>query len=468
MSELLTYLQTNDPQFRKARLGALYSDFRPLQTTNPDGYTANINAWLSGLSSASLAGAISSSSQTHQHDLLTLSINQKLLSELETREWGRPLALGTVVREGIQRGDFVAAGEFNSGEYKSRPKGGRGWGINLSPLAVLSWGARTLGILGEGEDMLPEGKVVILSNLQLAAKEFSKRLQAVPRSRTERVFSRKTFREEFGDVLGRGRYLGRDKGLLACDGETVKVRGQGEKSVGAVTREDETIASLKSLIKDLEIQTVALEKKVDELSNTARTAVEKKNRTSALAALKSKKIAETSLSKRHDTLAQLEQVFASIEQAADQVELVRVMEASTKVLSGLNKEVGGVERVDNVVEQLREQMGMVGEVGDVIAEVGRNAVVVDDGEVDDELEAMEKAEREKIEEKERVIREAREKREAEETKKRLDDLEAVEKEAKEKASKEAEKEGVTEQDLDDSTEILKRMSLDPTTALETA
>lgn len=383
------------------------------------------------------------------------------------------------MREGIKRGDLVVADEFNSGEYKSRPKGGRGWGVNLSPLAVLTWGARTLGILGEGEDMLPEGKVVILSNLQLAAKEFSKRLEAVPRSRTERIFSKKTFREEFSNVLGEGkvlssgdeeillRYLGRDKGLLACDGETVKVRGPEEKSVGAVTRDDETIASLKSLINDLEIQTAALEKKVEELSNTARLAVEKKSRTSALTALKSKKIAETSLGKRHATLLQLEEVFSSIEQAADQVELVRVMEASTRVLSGLNKEVGGVERVDNVVEQLREQMGMVGEVGDVIAEVGRDAIVVDEGEVDDELEAMERAEQKRVEEKETLVREARERKEAEETKRQLDALEVVEREAKEKASREGKKDMVTEQDLDDSTEILKRMSLDPATVLET-
>ena len=103
----------------------------------------------------------------------------------------------------------------------------------------------------------------------------------------------------------------------------------------------------KTLIKDLEMQTEVLTKKVDELAATAKDAVARKNRVSALAVLRSKKLAETTLTKRHATLAQLEEVFSKIEQAADQVELVSIMEASTRVLTGLNEEVGGVERVDD-------------------------------------------------------------------------------------------------------------------------
>ncbi|KAF4610415.1 hypothetical protein G7Y89_g15706 [Cudoniella acicularis] len=252
-------------------------------------------------------------------------------------------------------------------------------------------------------------------------------------------------------------YLAREKGVLAFDSQTVKLKAPGEKKAPPITNEDTTIASLKILIQDLETQTTLLAKRVDSLGEIAKEAVTRKNRVSALAALRSKKMAETTLEKRHATLAQLEEVFAKIEQAADQVELVRVMKASTRVLSGLNEEVGGVERVDEVVEKLREQMGSVDEVGDVIAEVGREAGNVDEMEVDDELEAME--------------REEREKKEAEETRKRLDALEEVEREAaakkaKEAARKQAESDAATEHQLDDSTEILKRMSLDPSTVLE--
>ncbi|TVY37376.1 Uncharacterized protein LOCC1_G005628 [Lachnellula occidentalis] len=470
MSELLTYLQNNEPQFRKARLGALYSDFRPQATLNPDGYSANISAWLSALSSALLAGAVPSSP-----NLLTLNINESFLKSLESREWGRPLALGTVVREGVNRGVLVGVKEFESleGSIYGRRKG---WG--LSPWEVLSWGARMLGLAGgaSGEDKVPVGGVVVLPNVEAAAKEFVERIEW-KRSRTDRIYSKAAFREEFGHVLGKERglsesdfeFLGRDKGLVAWDGETVKLKASGDKGVTGITAEDASIASLKTLIKDLELQTTVLSRRVDELGMTAKEAVARKNRVAALAALRSKKLAETTLTKRHATLGQLEEIFSKIEQAADQVELVNVMEASSRVLSGLNKEIGGVGRVDDVVDQLRDQMSQVDEVGNVITEIGQGAGAVDETEVDDELEAMEREEREKREAKERAEREEKEKLEAAETRRRLAALEEVEREAaksKEEVSNKSE-ESVTEQSVEDTVTQMQGMSLEPSRIAET-
>jgi charged multivesicular body protein 7 len=343
----------------------------------------------------------------------------------------------------------------------------RGWGLNIQvpgPGDVVRWGFRQLGI-GGNEDRLVTGRVVVLENLEEAGREAQQRLEG-PRGRIERIFSRDEFKEKLKDVFGREkmlssrdielllRFLARDKQVLSYDGETVKIKAANEKIATTITAEDTSIASLKTLIKDLEIQTHVLSQRVDELGNTAKEAVARKNRVSALAALRSKKLAETTLAKRHATLGQLEEVFAKIEQATDQVELVRVMEGSTRVLTGLNQEVGGVERVDDVVDQLREQMSQVDEVGNVITELGQ-AGAVDEGEVDDELEAMEREEKEKVEAKERAEREEREKKEAEETKMRLDALEDVERAAKQQSEADVEKE------LNKSTEELKRMSLDP-------
>ncbi|RDL40009.1 Uncharacterized protein BP5553_04349 [Venustampulla echinocandica] len=479
MSELVTYLQNNEAHFRKARFAALYSDFRPLRTLNPDGYNANISAWLKGLSSATLAGAVPSSSA--KPNLLTLTIDEDLLRALDTKEWGRPLALGVVIREAMARREMISLKEFEESEESIyTPKSGWGLAIPLSPWGVLKWGVRMLGLGGGvNEDKLLVEKVVVLSNVEEAGRELVRRADGI-RGRTERVFSMTSFKEAFGDVLGKERllsdydfgvllrFLERDKKVLAYDGETVKLKAPGEAEPGPITPEDTTIASLKTLIKDLERQTEVLTAKVDELGSTAKDAVVRKNRVAALAALRSKKLTESTLTKRHATLGQLEEVFSKIEQAADQVELVRVMEASTRVLSGFNKEVGGVERVDDVVDQLREQMSQVDEVGNVIAEVGQGTAVVDETEVDDEFEAMEREEREKQEKKEQAEREEREKREAAETRRRLDALEKVEREAsraKESATKQKD-EANTEQTIEDSTNQMKRMSLEPTQALE--
>lgn len=118
-----------------------------------------------------------------------------------------------------------------------------------------------------------------------------------------------------------------------------------------------------------------------------------KNRPAALAALRSRKLAELTLARRSEVLAQLEGVYSNIEQTADQVEIVRVMEASKGVLKSLNSKLGGVERVQDVVEELREEMSKVVEVGDTMNDVGQGVVTIDDGEVEEELELMEREHR---------------------------------------------------------------------------
>lgn len=363
--------------------------------------------------------------------------------------------------------DFVAAKESI---YK------RSW--VSSPWAVLSWGLRQVGLIGDtADDKIPAGKLVILQNLEGASKALSEQASQCS-SRTDRIMSRRTFNETYGRILGSGRplstgdtdvllrFLARDKGLIAFDGQTVKLKGPSETEV-KITQEDSTIASLKTLMGDIEAQINTLTQRVDTLSASARDAVAKKNFVSAKASLRSKKMAETNLSRQSATLGQLEEVYSKIGQAADNVELVRIMEGSTGVLANLNAEVGSIERVDNIVDDLKEQMTQVDEINNVIGEVGQNAAI-DEGEVDDELEAMEAAERQKVETAERAAREAEEQKEAEETKRRLDALEAIEKEAEMEKSKkqdqftdgkESERHGVT-----GSTQGIKRISLEQQSA----
>lgn len=447
----------------RARLSALYSDFTPLATLNPDGYAANVSAWTNALSHA----LVSPSSSTPS--TFALSLNNTLLRDLNTEQWGMPLALGTVVKEALSKREWIEYNEFiNSKESVIKSKG---WGVRIpSAGEVLGWGARTISgfiFTPSVESFVKERRIVVLENLEVAVGQVERRMEGV-KSRSERVLSKQEFRHEFETCAGTEKtlndedvsillkYLERDKKLLVTDGTTIRFRTPGEKdTVGVITEQDTTIANLKSLIKDLRTQISSLENKVEELTAAAKLAVSKNHRTTALATLKSKKLTESTLSKRHATLTQLEEVFNSIEQASDQVDLVKIMEDSGRVLAGLNKEIGGVERVDGIVDALREQMSAVTEVGDVINEIGTNGPV-DEAEVEDEFEEMERVEREKREAVERKLREEKEKREAEETKRRLDELEAVDMKAKDATQKD----NVLDA-LNKSTEGLKRMSLEP-------
>jgi charged multivesicular body protein 7 len=438
----------------------LYSDFRHLKAINPDGYAANIAAWQKGLIDATKAGH--TPSRGIINDLLILNVDEQLLQALETKEWGRPLALGTVIRDAVAKKDLISLNTFQSMKESIHRQS---W--TISPWQVFTWGFRYLGLAGgtSGEDKLPIGRFVVVPNLEAAAN-YVLRKTSEKTARVDRIYSRESFLREFSNCMDASkplsgedigvllRYLSRDKGVAAYDGETIKFKASGEKEVPPITTEDTTIVSLKALIADLTKQVDVLSDKVDKLTESAKAAVARKNKAAALAALRSKKLAETALSRRSSTLSQLEEVYTKIEQAADQIELVRVMEASTSVLNSLNSEVGGVERVDQVVDRLREQMTEVDEIGNVINEIGQDATRVDEYEIDLELEALEHQEKEASKSAESELREREEQKDAARVKERLDALPVPDQ------STTDEGETTLEKSVTERTGELKSMSLD--------
>ncbi|KAF5560994.1 SNF7 [Fusarium napiforme] len=428
MGELADYLINNDPSFSRSRLAARYSDFRSQRTLNPDGYQANISAWRQALSDLAANGKISHRGSSPDH--FVLNLDDSLLRSLEFKEFGQPLALGTVVREATAGRDFIPLQDFEKSQQSIYQRSWAGL-----PWSVMSWTLRQLGVVdpARGDDKLPTGQYVIVKNMEAAAKELGD-LMSGKVSRFDRVFSRAQFQKAFSAALVKGqhltesdldvllKFLSRDKEVIEYDGKTIRIKGSGEQS--GITKEDAAIASLKELTESLKHQTDLLNTRIDELSQTAKDAVTKKNRVAALAALKSKKIAETSLATRYATLNQLEEVSAKLEQAADNVQLVNVMEASSGALASLNAQVGGAERVDAVMDRLREQSSATDEVSAILAE--STGEPIDETALDDELEAMEAREREKEEEKTRSKeaeeQKARDEREAAEAQKKLDEL----------------------------------------------
>ena len=193
------------------------------------------------------------------------------------------------------------------------------------------------------------------------------------------------------------------------------------------------------------MQCTTLSTRITTLAARASSSVKTGNRVSALSALRSKKLAEKNLEQRSDTLHKLEEVYTRIEQAVDQVEIVRVMDASAGVLRSLSKKVGGVENVENVIERLQEEMGKVDEVGKVLEEP-LNAGAVDEGEIDDELEALEQEERREREEKE-----------AEVTRRRLQELEKPEVGGKKAEGKQIDVSASSQ--MEESTKRLSQMSI---------
>ena len=176
----------------------------------------------------------------------------------------------------------------------------------------------------------------------------------------------------------------------------------------------------------LDEQRSLLTAQIATFTQKARDATSKQNRIVALSALKSRKLSESALQKRSDALARIEEVLNGVAQAASDAEVIKSLEGGASALERLNKDIGGIERVEKVMDRVRDGIEESDDVGRVIAEMG--SARVDEDEVQEEFDAMLKAE----EEKER-------KRQAEmEMKLELEREERARKEAEEQARKEQE------------------------------
>ncbi|KAF3384884.1 hypothetical protein F1880_002941 [Penicillium rolfsii] len=476
MSDLLNYILNNEDAFRRNRLPSLYSDFTLQKKTNPDGYAVNIAAWEQALNRAAKRGYTSSrgvrvrsgsigspkvtDGNKKKTDHLILRTDESLLRDLESPEWGRPVALSAVFEEAMRKHTMIPLPMYKaSGASLQKAQ----WRLldpgALSPWNVMSWGVRQLkgfvvGSDGESAPKLQVQELVLVENLQDAADLVIKKATGGSSSKLDLIYSKDSFIEEFASIMHDATelsdsdfdilllYLSRDIGAIAYDGKTVKFKSKDEPA--QITQQDTTIASIKTLLSTLSKQVKNLEDKVVDLTASAKTALANKNRVSALSAVKSKKMVEYNLQQRLNTLVQLEEVYAKIEQAAGQVEILQVMQASTGVLRGLHAQIGGAERVEDVVEELREEMSKVDEVGSIMNEAGP---VFNEGEIDEELEALEKADQE-----------AKEEKEAEATRGKLAELDQL-KQASDEAARQAQAEKDVESQLAQSIDRLSHMTV---------
>jgi len=196
-------------------------------------------------------------------------------------------------------------------------------------------------------------------------------------------------------------HLGRDKHLAAISPAypnfpiTIKLTPQPAASPPAITRHDQTIATLQTLAVTLSTSVTALQTRIESLTDSLNSAVKTSNRPLALTYLRAKKAASQTLIAREASLHQTRGVLDAIDDAASNIEIVRAMEAGAGVLADLNAQVGGAEGVQRVMDAVRDGVVEVEEISGAIGEAGEEGV--DEGEVEEEMMALEKEEREKIE-----------------------------------------------------------------------
>jgi charged multivesicular body protein 7 len=420
----------------RGRLASLYADFSSQLNTNPEGYQANLAVWRTALTNAARAGVVPAPGSTH--NLLTISSNNDLARALQHTEHGTPTCLPAVLQDAIRRKDFVPVKDWQNSQesiYNKR------WVPTLRE--VIQWGANM--VLGSGTpNTLPMGTFVVVKNVEDAAKEvLNESRQLLYTSTADRILSRTAFLKRFSHVLDETKpltlddlnlllkHLARDRNVLAFDGDTIKFKAEAETAPVPITPEDKTLASLRDSGDRVHAQLPLLQLKIESCQAAAREAVEAKQMIRAKTALRSKKLAESALTHQSSIALQLEEAYIKLQEAADQVEIVDAMKAGAEAMKALHEKVGGTEGVQKVMDDVHEQVTTVDEITNLIND---SATPVDEGEIDDEFEALKAAEREKEEQEE-----------AAKTAARLAELAEVEKAQKEKeAEREKERQANSE------------------------
>lgn len=419
MTVLLDYILQHEDAFKNQyRINSLFSDFRQQREVNPEGYQANITAWTKALSDAARAGVIPTQGTTC--DILSIRTGEELVRGLAHPVYGKPECLPSVLHEAVQKREMVPLKDFlNAKEsiYKTS------W--IPSPWQMMQWGLRQVGVLGKSgaPNKLAANNFVVVKNVEVAADEILNKMKEHT-SAADRVLSRADFLKRFQTIMSPAApltindlnillvHMARDKQAISYNANTIKFKPELEAVPAPITQEDEAIVGLRDTLANINAQIHPLMEKVALASAAAKEAVAGKQIVRAKAALRTKKLAETALAQRSDVALQLEGVYHQLQQAADQVEIVEAMRAGADALKTLNDKVGGAEGVQGVVDAVNEQMATTDEIANIIDEGNQP---LDEGEIDDEFEALEKAEKEK-----------QAKIEAEKTAARLAELEELE------------------------------------------
>jgi charged multivesicular body protein 7 len=411
------------PLFTNTRLYSLFSDFRKLKEANPEGYEANLIAWKSLIDEFFQRNLLS-----HRFVLDT----DGFLETLVLPEYGKPLALGIVLEELIKTGGLVPLKQF-----ETEPMNTRRWGVR----PVVSWAVNKFVMdtsykLTDWKNNLKADKLISRKALESFALEIS---QKIDTDNSKKVFTQSQFQEYVNalddqskslsdldfDVLLK--YLHRDLQKIKIDDGIIKVGNED------ITEQDRGILQLRSTLDSINEKSAELTKKIDDLTIKIKQSLKNNNKELAKNLLRSKKIAQDSLNKQVESLAQLESVLYKLDEASNNIQILNALDAGSTLLKDLNTEIGGVSRVEDIMNKLEDEKLKADEISNEIIRFGSE--VIDNDEIDEEYEEMLRQETEKN--KIRKNKEEKEEKEILEVGNELSKLKVAPSKIKESLAKEA-------------------------------
>lgn len=295
--------------FKESRLQSLYSDFSERKELNPEGYAANIEAWLTALDAYLKHG---------DNGKVTFTPHG-FGHAVKNGKYGEPKGLSSVIEEAIRR------------KKVSKFKAPEGW--------------RGLLQLFVGLSINESDKYVHLKNLaSMSEKAYSRLVEMAKVKHTDAVHTPESLYKALAsmglshtDVDAIEAELSKQKKLTVTD-DYVKV--------GAPSEEDKAIARLKDALLQVEQRVEQLE--IPKNVKTRRDLVRKKH-------------AEKTLERHLGALDQLRRALDEIDNAYSNLSTLKSMETASSVLKALNLKLPP-EEAEKVRVQLQDQMDMADEV----------------------------------------------------------------------------------------------------------
>ncbi|KAF4576717.1 hypothetical protein EYR36_004696 [Pleurotus pulmonarius] len=419
----------------RSRLQALYSDISRQKTSNPTSYHANVEWWRNTLevvvSSPPPSSPMLGRKGGAGKGKLVLSADQRLLDNLRIEGVGKPLALNAVIPELVTSKSLIPLPSFLSSTQSIYDPGWLptrlAWYIVGKPL---SWALERAGVIGE-DGMITDskhmpwyGEYVVVGLVEKAADEVE-RIQEGKEGEgvAGALYTLQGFRKTFGSVAGLGhneyehqydveeeeemlseqdamvllKFLQRDRKVVVMENEVIKfISPSAVAEERTITVVDRGILELKTAVENMHKQIESIQRRMNELTTKASTALRANQKPVALSALKSRKQLADILGKRLGSLGVLEGTLLSVEAAAGDVEIMKSYASSTTTLRTLLSHPSlQRDKIDETMDAMASANSDAKEVDDAIRIGGDIALGlntpgegIDEGELEEELRML--------------------------------------------------------------------------------
>ncbi|KAF4603795.1 hypothetical protein EYR40_000966 [Pleurotus pulmonarius] len=419
----------------RSRLQALYSDISRQKTSNPTSYHANVEWWRNTLevvvSSPPPSSPMLGRKGGAGKGKLVLSADQRLLDNLRIEGVGKPLALNAVIPELVTSKSLIPLPSFLSSTQSIYDPGWLptrlAWYIVGKPL---SWALERAGVIGE-DGMITDskhmpwyGEYVVVGLVEKAADEVE-RIQEGKEGEgvAGALYTLQGFRKTFGSVAGLGhneyehqydveeeeemlseqdamvllKFLQRDRKVVVMENEVIKfISPSATAEERTITVVDRGILELKTAVENMHKQIESIQRRMNELTTKASTALRANQKPAAISALTSRKQLADILGKRLGSLGVLEGTLLSVEAAAGDVEIMKSYASSTTTLRTLLSHPSlQRDKIDETMDAMASANSDAKEVDDAIRIGGDIALglntpgeAIDEGELEEELRML--------------------------------------------------------------------------------